>query len=367
MSLYRSVVIWSVLVALGGAGEAVAPPPATPPVAPPVTTTTPPTALAVIPAIPPSPSTAPGVRIWPEPRFSHWPAVIYVGEGRNCSYELPVRTPGEAGSIAWEGGAVLPFVLPSAAERISGLIDLPATPGTNVAKLTIGAKTWQLPLRLVDASGTWPQRSLIGGFPVDAQGVPVVLVDRRRDPASEAKWKLPGADLGRPAGRPLVIGDPMEALGRTAWSGLDADCRAVSEERYPHHGVLVALADLPDPLPRTIVWSPGNNALFGAAWSEEEERILGVLRSRCERLGTVPRLVLVLPPLPIAGHELVELARRRRELLGRSAAFQSWTVLDAEAIVGPAAEANKVSDGVYTRHPNGAAQARLAQALAQVL
>ncbi len=316
--------------------------------------------------IPPSPSSVSGERIWPDPHFTHWPPIIYHDESRNLSFELPVRQTGVPGSIGWEGKERLPFTLDAEGDRISGLIPAPKGDGGHVAEVTIADRTWKLPVRLADVAEPWPLAALVDGFPVDDVGRPVLLVDGRRDPAAARKWALLSADLPRPNGRALIVGDPMEAYGDTTWSGLDADQRIALDERYPHHAAMVALANLPDPLPRTLVWSPGNQALFGAGWSPEEERVLAALRSRFEGSRQMPRLVLVLPPVPI-DEELRELAAQRRDLLSRSAAFLSWSVIDVERLAGPAEQANRIADQVFTRYPTGEAQARVRAAIALAL
>ncbi len=318
-------------------------------------------------AIPPSPSTAPGVRIWPDPRFTHWPAVIYADEARNLSFELPVRQAGTAGSVGWEGGAAaLPITLPDDTERVSGLLPVPGGFGVHTACITIADTTTRLPLRLIDVRQAWPLAAMRDGFPVDAAGVPTILVDRRRDPSGERQWNLLARDLPRGLGQPLVVGDPLADLGGDAWKGLTAELRIAVDDRHPQHAVLVALATLPQPLPRTLVWSPGNGALFGGAWTAEEERLLGAVRSRCAALGAMPRLVLLLPPIPL-DPGLQALARTRREQLARSAGFQGWSVVDLDAVAGPAETANRVADGLFTRHPIGEARARITAAIADEL
>ena len=317
--------------------------------------------------VPPSPSTAPGVRIWPEPRFTHWPAVIYADEARNLSFELPVKHAGTPGRVGWEGGApALPITLPDDTERVSGLMPVPSGYGLHTALITIGDVTTRLSLRLADVRQPWPLVAMRNGFPVDAAGVPTILVDRRRDPASERQWKLLSADLPRSTGQPLLVGDPLADLGGDTWQGLSAERRRAVDDRHPQHAVLVALATLPQPLPRTLVWSPGNGALFGGAWTAEEERLLGVVRSRCATLGAAPRLVLLLPPIPL-DPELQQQARERREQLARSAGFQGWSVVDLEGIAGPAETANRVADGLFTRHPIGEARQRISDAIAAEL
>jgi hypothetical protein len=320
------------------------------------------------PAIPPSPSSVPGVRIWPDPAFTHWPAVVYADETRNASFALPVKVAGTLGAIGWEGDTPLPFALPADTDRISGLVPLPLGPGVHTAVVTIGtgadAGHWQLPLRVVAATDPWPLASLRDGFPVDEHGVPVVLVDRRRS-ADREPWALLRSAPPRPGGRALIVGDPMEALGATAWDGLDADARPALDDRYPQHAVLVALAKL-DPAPRTIVWCPGNQVLYGAAWNEEEERLLGVVSTHCAALGLGTRLVLAAPPLPLDA-DLAAIAAKRRDLLMHSANLQGWVVIDLAAAAGDPAQADQVSPGLYTRYPNHDAQQRMRAALAAEL
>lgn len=312
--------------------------------------------------VPPSPSTASGERIWPAPRFTHWPAVVYADEERNGSFALPVRAAGVAGWIGWRDGERLPFVLPADTDRTSGLVALPRALGLHTAEVAVGDEQWELTLRVADARAAWPLAALVDGFPVDADGVPVVLVDQRRDPAVERQWKLLVQGLPRGTGPAVVIGDPLAALGESVFMGLDADCRIAVDDRRSDHAALVALAGALDPVPRTLIWSPGNANVFLGTWTAEEERVLAVVRSRCAVLGAQPRCVLLLPPIPLDA-ALQESARERREMLARSAAFQGWQVLDAERLAGPAAEANRVADGLYTRHPIGPARDRIVAAL----
>jgi hypothetical protein len=319
--------------------------------------------------IPPSPSTVPGVRIWPDPAFTHWPSIAYAQEERNLAFSLPVREAGVAGSIAWQGGTPLPFVLPADTDSISGLIDLPTAIGAHVAEVRIGDRTWHLQLDLADARLAWPMVALRNGFPVDAAGVAVVLSDHRRDLADERLFSLLEGGYARPHGTPWLVGDPLAALGDDAWRGLAAEAHPAMDERYPLNAVLVALAALPtapSQLPRTIIWCPGNQALFGGAWTSEEERLLGALRTRCEHLGAMPRLVLALPPLPVDA-DLQAQAQERRELLQRSAVLLQWVVLDLAPVCGDPAQANQVAPGVTTRNPCGAAQERIRAALREAL
>jgi len=315
------------------------------------------------PTVLPSPSTVSGERIWQPPRLTHWPAVVYADEERNCSFELPVKKAGVAGAVGWEGGEQLPIVLPDGTDRVSGLLSLPRAPGAYVAHLTIADVTTNVPLRIADVREPWPFAGLRDGFPIDDKGVPVVLVDRRRDPTAERTWTLLATSQPRGTGPSVVVGDPLADMGGDAWSGVNADCRIAVDDRHPEFAVLVALASLAVPVPRTLVWCPGNGALFSGGWTGEEERIIGAIRSRCAALGAQPRFVLVLPPIPL-DPELKALADERRDLLARSAGFQGWTVLDAEQLAGPADKANRVAEGLFTRHPIGEARTRIRDAIA---
>ena len=313
-----------------------------------------------LPPMPPSPSSVPGIRIWPEPAFTHWPAIAYADETRNLSFALPNQKPGQSGTIGWRGGEMMPITMPTEGDSASGLLPLSLDIGTHTAQVVLGAASWPLVVRIADVRQPWPLARLQDGFPVDEHGVPVVLLDRRRRANEERKWSLTRAHSPRPEGRALMVGDPMEALGVSLFDGQDAVCRTALDQRYPSHAVLVALSDLG--LPRTVVWCPGNQELFGAGWSEEEERVMGALRSRCDALGILPRLVLIAPPVPV-DESLKDIAAKRRDLLISSAISQGWVVIDAEAVVGPAETANRVQDGLFTRYPCGAAQARLIAAI----
>ncbi len=326
---------------------------------------------AVAAEIPPSPSTVPGVRIWPDPAITHWPAVAYPDETRNVAFALPVRTPGAEGSIGWAGQPPLPFALPRDLERISGLLPLPVAAGDYRAELTIsGAKSAvKMVLRVVPAAEPWPLAALREGFPVDAQGASIVLLDHRRDANQERKWALLNSlQRPRPAGRAVVVGDTLAAMGASAFDGLDARIRVAVDDRQPTHAQLVGLAldmaEWGDQPPRTILWSPGNRALLNNTWTPEEERFLGVVRTRCEALGVWPRLVLVLPPSPIDDREPVrKLAAERRDQLRRGAANQGWVVLDVERLAGPAEESYRIADRVFAEGPVGEPREHLTAAL----
>jgi hypothetical protein len=371
------IVSGAVLVSLT-AGEAAVPAPnpaiSAPVVAQKVAPVVAPVVAQKVAPIPPSPSTAPGVRIWSDPKFTHWPVVAYREEVRNVAFALPVKRAGANGTIGWAGQDPMPFTLPTSADSISGLLPLPADIGVHQAQVALNKGNFPISLRIADAREAWPLARLENGFPVDAQGQAVVLQDRRRGSREERVWSALDAGGVRPTGRAVLVGDPLEALGSKVWDGIDAEARVAIDERFPHHAVLVALSsiladgtgDLRQRLPRTIVWCPGNQTLHGGAWSEEEERVLGLVRTRCERLGITPRLVMALPPLPVDEH-LQAKATERRDLLMRSANRLGWVVVDLKRAAGAPEEANRVAPQVFTTYPLAEAQTRMRAVLNDAL
>lgn len=322
-----------------------------------------------LPVMPPSPSTAPGKRIWPDPVFTHWPAIAYGDElNRHVAFSLPVQKAGVAGSIHWAGQPPAAITLPAQTDAVSGLLFLPVNAGDFCAEVMLGDKKWKVLLRVVSAHDPWPIARLTNGFPVDEKGLPVVLLDRKRQAEDERRFWLLDQSQPRPQGKPWLVGDPLAAMGDDAWSGLEAERRPAFDERYPQHAVMVALAGLPagPTAPRSIVWCPGNQVLYGGAWAEEEERLMGALVSRCEHLKIGPRLIVALPPMPME-ENLAKLATQRRELLARCATHQGWVVTDLGSAAGDPLVANRWADHVYTRYPQGAAQKRMRKALAEAL
>lgn len=316
--------------------------------------------------LPPSPSTAPGIRIWPPPAFTHWPAIAYPDETRNAAVGIPVKEPGAKAELGWEKTAMLAVTLPTDADRTSGLVDLSLAPGQRRLRVGLPGGETLLPIRVVPAGEPWPLARLLDGYPVDAAGTPVVLLDTRRLAGGERAWKLLREDLPRPTGRALIVGDPLEAMGTTAWAGLDAEPRPATDLAKPHHACLVALARLPDPLPRTLIWCPGNGAVRYGDADPEEVRFLGVVRTRLAALGAMPLLILALPPRPVEAR-LQRIHDRRREALLGEADRIGWKVLDLARVAGDPQEANRVGDGVFTTYPTGEALGRVREALATAL
>ncbi len=331
------------------------------------------------PPSPADPELYPGKRIWQRARITHWPAVRFDGEQRSIAFTIPVPRspagqralgwkPGDEGSVGWFSQVErLRFVLPDDPDeqQVSGLIRLPQGLGMKVLRLELGQTLLRLPLRLVDASGPWPLARLEHEHPVDPDGTPVVLV--QRDPP-ELDQRLPSGwwDLPPASGEALLLGDPLPSLGSDAWHGVPGRRMPVVDARRPHHDVLVALADLAAPLPRAIVWSPGNAPLHHGTWTYDEDRLLAVLPARCHALGERPRLLLALPPLPVDTH-LREAARERRDFLRTRAFYLGWEVIDLAADLGGPESANRLAPGAFTRYPCRAGQARMATALRRSL
>jgi hypothetical protein len=317
--------------------------------------------------MPPSPSTAPGIRIWPAPAFTHWPPIAYPDERRNAAVGLPVRTPGARGAWRWDGQPPIELRLPDDAEATSGLVDLSLAPGRRELVVELPEGATRLALRVEPgAVASWPISGLAGGFPVDEAGVPVVLLASRPQPARERTWALLRPDLPRPAGRALLVGDPLAAFGGDAWAGLDAETRPATDPARPHHAVIAALAALPTPLPRTLLWCPGNGALARGEADPEEARLLGLLRERFTALGAAPLLVLALPPRPL-GERLAAADATRRDELQREADRTGWRVIDLARSAGPPEDANRVGDNAFAPYPVGEAQARMRETLRGIL
>ena len=334
-------------------------------------------ALEEIPPIdttgwPESPSKAPGKYIWDEPGFTHWPAIIYRAESRNVAFMIHNRFSKKGklaeGSIGWPPNEQRSFTLPAREDalRVSGLTPLPVTPGRHQAMLKIGEESFDLPLRIIDIKEPWPMTALKNGFPVDAEGHPVVLRIERPESQAGKNSGLLDTFGKRPEGKAALIGDPLAALGSDSWAGVNATRIEAMDQRYPHNAVLVALAQLQPPYPRTLIYSPGNQALFARSWTAEEERILQAIEQRWQVLGVMPKLVLALPPIPVQSY-LQKQAKERRDLLRRSAVFRGWSIVDVEEVVGPASEANKVAEGAYTNYPIKEARTRLSDALSKIL
>ncbi len=331
------------------------------------------------PPSPADPALYPGKRIWPAPRITHWPAVRFAGERRSIAFTIPVPRsaagqralgwkPGDPGSVGWFSQVErLRFVLPDDPDeqQVSGLVHLPRGTGMKVLRLELGETVLRLPLRLVDASAAWPLAGLEHEHPVDPDGTPVVLVQHdppvgdQRLPAGW--WELPPA-----SGEALLLGDPLPSLGADAWNGVPGQRAPVVDARRPHHDSLVVLAGLARPLPRAIVWSPGNAPLHHGTWNHDEDRLLAVLPARCHALGERPRLLLALPPLPVDA-DLRELARERRAFLATRAFYLGWEVIDLADGIGGPETANRFAPGAYTRYPCREAQARMATVLRRAL
>lgn len=344
-------------------------------------------ALEEIPAIdttgwPESPSKVPGKYIWDDPRFTHWPGIVYRGEGRNLAFMIhnrySTKRKSVSGSIGWpeiqkingtdKVGEQRSFVLPAQEDaiRVSGLAPLPVSLGEHTALLELGEEKHELAIRIVDIAGDWPHDHLENGFPVDVNNVPVIVhITRPENDAGRQSGLL--ESLGkRPDGPAVLLGDPLSALGSDIWHGVDATRIEAVDGRYSRYAALCALAKMQAPWPRTFVYSPGNQSLFARSWSQEEERILQVIEQRWRALGVRPELILLLPPVPVQEY-LHKQAIERRALLRRSAIFRNWSIIDLEKIAGPANEANKLAEAAFTNYPIGAARDRIAQAITKAL
>ncbi len=320
---------------------------------------------ALLPALdlPPSPADVPGIRIWPPPAFTHWPGIVYADESRNAAVGLPVRTRGAKAEWGWEGEAPIPLTLPADVDQTSGLVQLSLKPGLRRLRVALPEGDNRLPLRVEPAAAqTWPIARLIDGYPVDEAGVPVVLLANRPQPSRERTWALIKKDLPRPTGRALIVGDPLTAYHESPWTGLDAEARQATDLVKPHHACLVALASLPQPMPRTIIWCPGNGSIQVGESDPEEVRFLGTVRERCTALGVQPLLLLALPPQPVE-QRLQAAFETRREALVAEADRTGWRLIDLARAAGDPEQANRVGENAYTSYPVGPASVRVREIL----
>lgn len=289
----------------------------------------------------------------PLAELTAWPAVITADERQQVAFRLHAPAAGAA-VIAWDGAPAGEFAVPAGVS--DGLLVLPPGLGLHQGEARLGGGSVLLAIRLAAVEEAWPVAGLRDGLPVDVAGVPVVLVERRRTVNELRRERLLAlAAPRRPVGRPLVVGDPLG----DAWRGLDAELRPAGDARHPQHAALVALASVAQP--RSIVWSPGNGALFARSWAGEG-RLCSALSARLAALGIRPRLVLALPPAPVAARWAADDARRRQEL-SAAARAAGWELCDLAAAAGDPLTANRLAAGLYDEHPVGAALERVRTAL----
>ncbi|TVR41164.1 MAG: hypothetical protein EA402_13160 [Planctomycetota bacterium] len=315
--------------------------------------------------VPPSPSSHPGERLWPDPHFSHWPALAYFDEDRNAALSLPLRQPGQAGAWGWQDQPAIPFRLPQNPQlnRSSGLLGLPREIGDHRARISIAEGHWELPLRMVPVSAArWPHARLRQGFPVDADDVPVVLRLQRDYGQGDRRWLSLRRRLPLGEGPAVFIGDPLEALGRDVVPAYPGLLRQLSDEPFPAHAALVAWAQVAAQRPSRLIWSPGNASIEQHRWTEEELRLIEALNQAAAAQGYRFEGVLLVPPLPVESR-LQEIAKQRRVALRYHASRHGWEVVDGESIAGQQGAGARLQPGLYTRYPHGQAQDRLRQAL----
>ena len=312
--------------------------------------------------VPPSPAEAPGIKIWPVPAFTVWPAVIHPGEVRHGVVTLPVRIAGGRTDLLWEGRTVsVPFPCadgwtlgkePPGTPTVGALVELPATPGVFTATVATG----KADLRVVRAGDTWPQSNLRDGLAVDDGGTPIVILAPRHDDVAERRFRLLNDRAQRPAGPPILLGDDLDG----ALAELPGVCViARRDHRGASHPALVAAAHAFTNLPpaRSLCWSPGPVIFTAPA---EEDRVLDAIGTHFRALGQAPDRILLLPE-GRPGHQ----DEPRRQELAQAAAARGWKVVTVEHFAGT--NANRLADGVWAAGPTGEARLRLRQGLAALL
>lgn len=292
--------------------------------------------------------------------FDTWPALITADEEHRLAFHLTADAPSTA-VVSWAGVSGQTFPFP-AGDSI-GLLPLPTKIVVQRGEVRLGEQAIPLAVHLADVTGPWPITGLRHGLPIDADGVPVVLVDHRRSANDRRRELLAPQALSRPARMAIVVGDPLATPDGDAWRGLNADLRPAMDERYPQHAVLVVLATLDRP--RSVIWCPGNAALYAGTWAEES-RLCAAFAHRCTALGIRPRLILALPPLPVS-QVLRASAESRRQILRVAAQAAGWDILDLALIAGDPTTANRFAPGFFTDYPVGEAQQRIRIALREEL
>ena len=316
--------------------------------------------LAPAAEIPPSPSEAPGIKIWPAPAFTVWPAVVHPGEVRHGVVSMPVRLAGRSGTLGWAGRVMsvpfptaegwIPGQEPPGTPTVGALVELPSTPGLATATTDDGPAS----IRLIAVDRPWPHADLRDGQAVDAAGCPVVLLAPRHDATAERRFALLADQPVRPTGPALLIGDPLGG----ALEGLpNLEILVRTDHRGASHPALVAAATAIERRPRSLGWSPGPVIFTRPA---EEDRVLGAITERCRALGIAPRLVLLLPE-GRPGHDDAP----RRQLLAQAAAARGWRVATIEQWAGP--NAARLAEGVWAAGPVGEPRERLRRGLTDLL
>jgi hypothetical protein len=299
---------------------------------------------------------------FPLPTLGPWPVVVYRDEERHLAVELPVVLGGTTVSLSWRGGSPMAVVLPTEGPRRRSAL-LPWRPAEGGGELTAhtawGSST--LPVRVVEAHEPWPIAGLREGRPVDDAGRAVVLLVDRMDGGGERRWAWLRAAT-QPGTGPLLVAAPpswLPVLGEFGGATV-----ALQHPVFPLHDVLPALAALRE-TPAAVLLLPGDGSLLTGGADAEEPRVLEAVARRWAGQERQPRLVLVLPALPLQA-SLREAALLRRQRFRRVAVDWSWALVDEER-VAPAVSARALAPAVFATVPQGEHAVRLRAALAAAL
>ena len=281
-----------------------------------------------------------------------WPAIVFADEQHRIAISITTPVAGDL-TVRWDEAAGQTFAVPVGTSE--ALLPLPGGAGLHRGDARLGGSHSPLAIRLSEVTAPWPATELRDGRPVDAQGIPVVLVDHRRSANDLRRERIATIVLPRPTGRPLLVGDPLATPLGDAWQGVIAECRPAIDDAFPQHAALVALRSFGQP--DSMVWSPGNASLFAGTWTDEG-RLCQALARRCAALAIAPQLIVALPPWPVAT-AWREPAQRRRQALTTAAQAAGWSVLDLAELAGDPLAANRLAPGLYAEYPVGPAQKRL--------
>ncbi|MFW5845920.1 MAG: hypothetical protein ACOCXJ_06820, partial [Planctomycetota bacterium] len=306
-----------------------------------------------------------------EPELLSWPPVVTSAHDWHVALSIPMSNPaygpGHVLRLRWQGEPGVAATLPDDGRAAVGALALmPDLPGLQSLQVRCGDWNGSFPIHIQPvAAPDWPAMVWTDGAVHLADGghpVSLLLAEEPdADTAARAWWSLPAA-----TGDPLFAGDPLAVLGGDAWPDLPARRLRMDDHPRGERRWAAVLAELQPPLPALILWSPGDEALRAGIRDRSEELWLHAIRQRCQALGQRPRLLLLLPPLPVR-EDLQAPAARRRDHLRDSAIAAGWTVYDAAAVSGPPTGANRIAPGLLARHPVGAAQAAIAALLRRAI
>ena len=211
-------------------------------------------------------------------------------------------------------------------------LPVPTTVGHHRLDIYARGQITSRSVHIAPQQGPWPIVAVRDGVPIDRRGDPVALLAARHRGERARTWRLLRRRSARPAGPPLVVG-AVSQTDASAWAAQGMRLATEALHGSTSLGLITALTQDLDPMPRSLAWLPGPEAIADGNWCGEEERLVSVVSDRFASLDVAPHLLLLLPPLP-SRPELQEVAQRRRRRLRSQALAYNWTVIDLDGFSG---------------------------------